>query len=121
MQNNNDLLEQRFISRILLEEGHNMKKAQTKVMSSEGFRSRALLNNRSFTEKNNTLTYSHLKVHRFVDMSTRTSKEGKKRKISHPIHNRILFGHANNIVRRMSFEYTSQMKEMLMAELPQDI
>ena len=121
MKNNNDLLEQRFISRILLEEGQNMKQAQTKLMSQQGFRSRALLNNRTFTESNNKLTYSHLKVHRFVDMSTRTTKTGKKRKIAHPIHNRILYGHANNIVRRMSFEYTSQMKAMLMAELPVDI
>jgi hypothetical protein len=95
-----------------------MKTAQTKVMLGRGFQSRELLRDRHFSEKDQVLTYRHQKVHRYLDMSTRATKEGKRRKQSHPIHNRILFGHANNIVRRHSFEYTSRMRDMLMENLP---
>lgn len=114
--NSDELLKQKFISRILLEESGDIKTAQTKEMTSKGFQSRKLLSDRHFSVNGNTMTYEHDMIHRFVDMSTRTTGAGKRRKIAHPIHNKILFGHANNVVRRLSFEYTSRMKEMLKNE-----
>jgi len=121
MSNNETLIKQKFISRILREEGENIRKAQTQVMAQRGFTSREFFSNRRFTNTNNTLTYTHLPKHRFVDMSSRQTKEGKIKKVAHPIHNKILMGHANDIVFRMGVEYTSRMKEMLLKEFPQQI
>jgi len=119
--NNEELLQQRFIARILREEGGNIDQEQIKTMVSRGFSSSDWFQGRSFSVNDTILSYEHLKKHRFVDMSTRQTKNGKIRKVSHPIHNRILFAHANNIVRRLSFEYTSRMKAMIMAEFPSNI
>lgn len=119
--NSEELLQQRFIARILREEGANIKEAQTSTMASRGFTSREFFQERSFSVSDNILGYEHLKKHRYVDMKSRLTKEGKVRKKSHPIHNRILFGHANNIVFRLSVEYTQRMKAMIMAEFPVNI
>lgn len=118
---NDQLLKQKFVSRILREEGENIKQAQTSVMGQRGFSSRELFSDRRFTNDNNKLTYTHLPKHRFIDMSSRQTKTGKIKKVAHPIHNKILMGHANNIVFRMGVEYTSRMKEMLLKEFPQNI
>ena len=107
-------LENKFISRILLEEGKNMHAAQSRLMGQKGFSSRYLLEQRHFSEEDQKLTYKHARALRFVDMRTRATKQGKVRKISHAVHNRILYGHANNIVRRVSFGFTQEVKEELM-------
>lgn len=111
--NNEELLQQRFIARILQEEGQNISKAQVDIMSSSGFTNQDWFSKRSFDVNNNVLRYEHLKKHRFVDMSSRKTRNGRITKKSYPVHNRILFGHANNIVFRLSVEYTRRMKEML--------
>lgn len=118
---NDQLIKQKFLSRILREEGENIDKAQTQLMGQRGFTSRELFANRRFTTDKNTLNYTHLPEHRFIDMSSVQTKEGKKKKVAHPIHNKILMGHANNMVFRASFEYTSRMKEMLLQDFPQAI
>lgn len=114
----NTALEIRFISRILREEAANMDQAQKKVMSSAGFQSRKMTTGRSFLVKDNQLIYTHRPEHRFVDMSTRKTKLGTVKKIAHPIHNKILWGYANNIVQRIGFEFTQETKEMLLKEFP---
>lgn len=122
MSSFDEILKEEFISRILLEESRNIDQAQMKEMVQSGFRSRQLLNQRHFSLSQKTnLQYTHLKRHRFVDMSFRNTKKGRIKKISHPIHNKILFGHANNIVRRLSFEFTSETKAMLLKDLPTNL
>lgn len=118
MAQNNDILKGRFISRILREEGQNIEQAKLRAVSQ--FTSR---NNfaAQYTNNDTTLTMTHPMVLRFIDMKTRNTKKGKIRKKSHPVHNKIIFGHANNLVRRISFEYTSEMKEMLMKDFPQTV
>jgi len=118
---NETLIKQKFISRILREEGENIRQAQTQIMGQRGFTSRELFSDRRFTSDKNKLTYTHLPKHRFIDMSSRQTKQGKIKKVAHPIHNKILMGHANDIVFRMGVEYTSRMKEMLLQEFPQHI
>ncbi len=79
-----DLLEQKFISRILVEEGRNIDSAQLKEMTKRGFNSRELLAQRHFSQPQpNNLQLDHLKRHRYIDMKTRETKKGvvKKRKI----------------------------------------
>lgn len=114
--NNEDLLKQRFISRILKEEASNISDAQVKLMLSRGFNSPEFYSGRSFNVNDTILRYEHLAKHRFVDMKSRQTKEGRIKKGNHPIHNRILFGYANNIVFRLSVEYTQRMKTMLANE-----
>lgn len=114
--NNEDLLKQRFIGRILKEESKNISDAQVKLMASRGFTTANWYSGRSFKVEDTILRYEHLAKHRFVDMKTRQTKAGRINKKNHPDHNRILFGHANNIIFRLSVEYTQRMKEMLMQD-----
>ena len=112
--NKNSILEQRFIQQVLQESAGEMNDDMLKVMLNKGFTDAALLGNRSFNVNNNILSYTHLKRHRFIDMSTRKTKNTVVKKVSHPIHNRILYGNANNIVRKLSFAFTEKTKQLLM-------
>src|SRR5690606_36123741 len=104
---------QRFIGRILKEEGKNIDDAQIKLMTSRGFTTENWYSGRSFSVNDTILRYEHLAKHRFVDMKTRQTKKGRVNKRNHPDHNRILYGHANSVVFRMSVEYTQRMKDMI--------
>ncbi|MFB9055082.1 hypothetical protein ACFFVB_18520 [Formosa undariae] len=102
-----------FIKQQLQEESVAIDGAQTSLMQSRGFSTSNFYSDRGFKVTDTTLQYDHLAKHRFVDMRTRESKAGKKRKKNHPIHNRILYGHANNIVKRLHFGYTEAVKEQM--------
>ena len=110
---NDEILKGLFIQQQLREESKDIKQAQTSLMSSRGFNSPEFYDGRSFSVSDNKMTYTHLTKHRFVDMKTRNTSKGKVKKNSHPIHNRILFGHFNNIIKRMSFGYTQAVKEQM--------
>lgn len=110
-----------FTSRILLEESKNIDDAQREVMNSAAFSSRLMLNDRRYNINDGTLTYFHRPQHRFTDMSVRNTKAGRIKKIAHPIHNKILFGFANNIVRRLSFEYTSNISKNILKSLDKQV
>jgi DNA-binding cell septation regulator SpoVG len=109
-ENHEDIIKGRFIRKVLTETSQDIDKAQREKMSS--FRS-GFWKNRTFTVTDTNMIYSHLKQHRFVDMRSRKTKEGKKKKKSHPIHNRIIMGHYNNIVKEMKFGFTDAVKEEL--------
>jgi len=51
-----------------------------------------------------------LAKHRFIDMKRRRTRDGVIKKKNYPIHNRILWGHANNVVRRITFGFTEDVK-----------
>lgn len=116
-RSNTKLLEDRFIQKILSEEGHNIKQAQIDLMATRGFSSPELFSNLTTQVTGTTMVHTHDVRHRFIDMRTREVKGIKKKKKSHPIHNRILFGHMNNVVRRLSFEFTQDMKETIKKDL----
>lgn len=113
---NDAILKNRFIKQQLQEEGKDIKTEQTSLMARRGFQSPEFFSARSMSVSDNALKYDHLAKHRFVDMRRRNTKTGKKNKKNHPIHNRILFGHANNVVTRLSFGFTdaviAQMQTM---------
>ncbi len=115
MPQNDDILKGRFISRILREEGQNIEQAKLKAVSLFASRNRF---SAQYSNNDSTLTMTHPIALRFIDMKTRNTKEGKIRKQAHPVHNKILFGHANNVVRRLSFEFTTETKEMLLKAFP---
>lgn len=112
------VLKDRFIRQQLLEESKEIDKAQTSLMARRGFRGQDWFSDRDINvEGNNKMVLRHLPKHRFVDMRTRVSKRGRNNKKSHPVHNKILFGHANNIIKRLHFGFTQAVK----AELATDI
>jgi hypothetical protein len=108
------IIKGRFILDQLKEESQDINQAQVTLMARRGFRSSEWYDNRKFSVSGNRMDYDHMPRHRFVDMKTRQTKKGKIRKKSHPNHNRILFGHANNVIKRLHYGYTEAVKEELM-------
>lgn len=109
-----DILEKRFIKKTLQDVSQDIDKAQRNYMSSRGFENNDWFNDRGFKVSEGQLDYTHLKKHRFVDMKMRDSQKGKRRKKNHPIHNRILWGHYNNIIKELHFGFTHSVQEQLM-------
>lgn len=107
------ILERRFIRRVLQNSSRDIDKAQRSYMSSRGFENNDWYAGRDFRVTENELGYTHLKKHRFVDMKSRTSKKGKNRKKSHPIHNKIIWGHYNDMIKQLHFGFTNAVKEEL--------
>ena len=107
------ILERRFIRKVLQGTSKDIDQAQRKYISGRGFENNDWNSSRGFVVTENELGYTHLKKHRFVDMKSRTSKTGKKRKKSHPIHNRIIWGHYNNVIKELHFGFTNAVKEEL--------
>ncbi len=112
MSTTEEILKGRFAKRVFSETGADIEKAQTRYMSSRGFES-AEWDDRSFVTSDSALVMQHRMRHRWVDMKTRQTKNGKKRKKNHAIHNKIMFGHYNNIVRDLKYGYTDAVIEEL--------
>ena len=108
-----DIIERRFIKKTLQDVGKDIDKAQRNYMSSRGFENNDWFSDRGFKVSDGEMEYTHLKKHRFVDMKTRTSKSGTKRKKSHPIHNKIIWGHYNNVIKELHFGFTNAVQEEL--------
>lgn len=107
------ILEGRFIRRVLQDTSKEIDQAQRAYISGRGFENNDWNSKRGFTVTQNEMGYTHLKKHRFVDMKTRTSKKGKNRKKSHPIHNKIIWGHYNNVIKELHFGFTNAVQEEL--------
>lgn len=114
-----EILQGRFIGKVLSKEADEIAKAQDEKMSERGFSDPAW-DERKFVVADSVLTYTHKPQHRFVDMKTRNTKTGKKRKKYHPIHNRIIYGHFNNIVRELQFGYTDAVKNSIKEEIQKE-
>lgn len=115
-RNGNDVYKKQFIQKVLSEQGNEMIQAQNKAMNERGLLkglTSDLFKNTSFSVTNDTLEINILKLHRFVDMSTRDSATGKHKKKSHPIYNRIVFGHLPNIVNELSFGFSDAVIQEL--------
>lgn len=111
--NVDDIIKGRFIRRTFEETAKDIDTAQVKLMTNRGFRSSEWYSGRSFSVTDNQMDEEVLKVHRFVDMRTITSEKGKHKKKNHPVYNKIIWGHYNNVVREMAFGFTEAVKEQL--------
>jgi hypothetical protein len=107
------ILQDRFIRKTLRDVAVDIDKAQRSVMNSRGFENDDWYNGRDFIVSNNTLDHTHYKKQRFVDMKTRNTRNGKVRKKSHPVHNKIIWGHYNNIIKELHFGFTHAVQEEL--------
>lgn len=111
-ENHRKILEGRFIRKVLFEQSEEILEQQEWRMLKSNFRTRDFYNHRTFDVKDSSTELKFLTTHRFVDMSTRRTKKGEvRRKKSHPIYNRIIYGHLSNIVREISFGFTDAVIE----------
>jgi len=109
----NDVLEGRFIRRTMQAAATDINVAQVKYMGSHGFSNPNWITGRTFNATENALNYAQFLKHRFVDMKKISKKMKQYKKKSHPIYNRIIWGHYNNIIRELSFGFTEAIKEEL--------
>lgn len=107
------ILQGRFIRSVSQDTTKDIDQAQRKYMSGRGFETNDWYSGRSFVATTEGFEYTHLKKHRFVDMKIRNSKKGKIKKKVHPIHNRIIWGHYNNLIKEMHFGFTEAVKHQL--------
>jgi hypothetical protein len=83
-------------------------------MRAAGFSTSHLFSERRLDATATSLTYTHLGAHRFIDMKSRTLKDGERiRKKAYPIHNARLYSHATFMIQELSFGYTAAMREHL--------
>ena len=108
-----NVLKGRFVKRVFQESVKDIDRAQVMYMRGHGFDSVEWYTGRSFVSSKTALEYTQMLKHRFVDMKTRNTKKGKIRKKAHPIHNKVIYGHYNNIIRELSFGFTEAIKEQL--------
>lgn len=111
-----DVVKGQFIKNSLQRHGQEVDQEISKRMARAGFRS-DFWSKRNFELNENTLSYKHLPQHRFVDIRTRKSKAGVKRKKNHPIHNRVHYGHLNNLARELMYGFTVAIKEEIKEKL----
>lgn len=107
------ILQGRFIRSVSQDTAKDIDEAQRKYMSNRGFESNGWFSGRSFIATDDGFGYTHLKKHRFVDMKTRTSKKGTQRRKVHPIHNKIIWNHYNNLIKELHFGFTEAVKEQM--------
>jgi len=105
------VLEGKFISQVLEEEGQDINSEIGSNMS--GF-SNQTNRGRSFMVKDKTLVYTFPMTNRFIDMKTRQTLKGKINKKNYSVHNKILFGYANSIIGRLSYGFTQETKEEML-------
>jgi hypothetical protein len=108
------ILENKFVEKTLRAESLELNQDIDLRMTTSGFNSdfwsdKAM----TITGGGNTLEYRHKTQHRFVDMRTRNTKEGKIRKKNYPIHNRVIYGHLNNIAKELMYGFTDSAIEGL--------
>lgn len=105
--------EGRFIQMVLEKKAKEVDVDIEKRVRQAGFRS-SFWSHRNFHVNNNESEYVHLPQHRFVDMKTRQTASGIKRKKAHHIHNAVLYGHAGDMVQQLSYGFTESVKKELM-------
>ena len=118
MANQDTLAERRFVQLTLDEEGKELVTAHKKAINRflkqrSGQTAQRITMQVHPSGMGGELQITHLARQRFLDMKTRQTSSGKKRKHAFPIHNRILFGQFNSIIRRLKVGFTEEVKRSL--------
>ncbi len=114
MANDNQILEDRFIRRVLADTAKDIYNAQKIKMSDRGFQNSDWLSSRTSSVQGTTMDLFHLKKHRFVDMKFRESSKGKVRKKAknvYQIHNKIIWGNYNQVIKELHYGFTESVKK----------
>ena len=108
-----------YIKDVLRDEGQSMlnehRSRISQLLNSSGkLESAVQIDVKSSGEAGGVLGIDHLKYQRFLDMKTRTDKKGVvRRKLPYPIHNKVVFGFLNNMIRRLAFCYRESIRNTL--------
>lgn len=110
---NKRIIEQKYINKVLAEEAVNIREAQDAVFSEFKNADIALIKaKRNFTVSNSTLIGRHHIRQRFNDMRFIKGKSQKPI----PTHNKIIWGHFNNIIFKMAYGFTHDVKRAIARE-----
>ena len=107
------IIEDKYIEQVLHEEAKNIESAQDQVFNDfkeNGYGT--IKSTRVFQVANNTLTHRHLIRQRFIDMK-RIKGKGQK---PIPVHNKIIWGHLNNIVFKLAYGFTKDVKNAIVKD-----
>jgi uncharacterized protein (UPF0335 family) len=107
---NKRIIEAKYIDEVLREEAINIKQEQNDVFNDfkeGGFGT--IKSQRAFSVANNTLSHRHLIRQRFIDMK-RIKGKGQK---PVPVHNKIIWGHFNNIIFKLAYGFTEDVKQSI--------
>jgi hypothetical protein len=107
------ILQGRFIRSVSQDTAKDIDQSQRKYMSSRGFEGNDWYSGRSFIATTDGFEYTHLKKHRFVDMKYWNTKKGRTKRKPHPIHNKIIWNHYNNMIKELHFGFTEAVKHQL--------
>lgn len=103
-----------YIKEVLQDEGENIRKDHvSKIKQFTNSRTGRLAAGPHFSVKNadtkgGRMEMVHLKRQRFLDMK-RFQNRGRR----FPIHNKVIFGHTSDIIRRLMYGYTEEIKMKL--------
>jgi hypothetical protein len=110
-----EIMEGRFIKRVLQDTSKDIDQVQVKYMTTHGFENPDWYSARSFNATESALEFAQKIKGRFVDMKKimkgRGENKKQQRKKNHPIYNKVMYGHYNNVVRELKFGYTDAIKE----------
>lgn len=107
------IIEQKYIDRVLKDEGSRIIQEQDRVISRHGVRKKVPeITRRRFSVTNSRLEMIHPIRQRFIDMKT---IRGQRQKAIE-IHNKIIYGGFNSVVRRLAFGFTEDIKKMIANE-----
>ncbi|QQV89951.1 hypothetical protein M1M27_gp07 [Cellulophaga phage Ingeline_1] len=110
---NNNRINDRYINRVLNEEGSNLIKSQARIASKYNLKDTIPeISRRSFKVSSNNLEVRHALRQRFVDM-----RKGKgTKKLTAPIHNKIVYSHFNAIINKLAFGLTQDIRNQISNE-----
>lgn len=126
------LLKQRYLKKVLMYEGLAIRKdQQAKIGSEDLYQTGAMERTISVDVvqadyTSGDLELSFVKYLRFLDIKPKSKlskykRKGAKRttgrKKSYGLYNRIVFGHFNNIISKLAYGYTEEVKAKLRAEI----
>ena len=103
-----------FVQKVLKKRAQEIDADITKGMA--GFSS-DFWKDKNFSTSDVSLVYSHLPVHRCVDMKVRKVGGKRKPKKNHEIHNRIIMGQFAGIQGELTYGLTEQEKEKIKKEI----
>lgn len=107
-RSNKRVIKQKFIEQVLKEEAKNIESAQDDIFSSRNI-SNVIRSTRSFFVSNTTLTLRHDIRQRFDDMKKVRFRKQKPT----GAHNKVIWGHFNNIIFKLAYGYTKDVKNQI--------
>jgi len=111
--NNAKFIDQQYTNRVLKQEASNIFNAQDRVLARFNSNQKNIIQSRrSFTVNSGNLQITHSKLQRFIDMK---NIRGLKRKPI-PNHNVVIYGHFNNIINKLAFGLTQDVKNAIAGE-----